>query len=145
MAWGDTEDGGADGDGGDGEGGGRETTEGGRGGFLGAEEVLLRDFEGKSESRDVLVYFVFIDGPREVLMERIEMREGRFMKAAMVASQLAAMESPVREDGVADVPLTDKPRIAVDNIESEVGCDLQLSGTTCSKRIRVSRYKGRWH
>jgi len=74
-----------------------------------------------SESGDVPVYFVFIDGPREVLMERMEKRVGHFMKASMVASQLATLESPVGEDGVVVVPLTgtaeEQTRIAVDGLK----------------------------
>ena len=74
-----------------------------------------------SESGDVPVYFVFIDGPREVLMERMEKRVGHFMKASMVASQLATLESPVGENGVIIVPLTDtteeQTKIAVDGLK----------------------------
>jgi len=70
---------------------------------------------------EVPVYFVFIDGPREVLMERMEKRVGHFMKASMVASQLATLESPVGEDGVVVVPLTgtteEQTRIAVDGLK----------------------------
>ena len=70
-----------------------------------------------NESGAIPVYFVFIDGPREVLMERMEKRVGHFMKASMVDCQLATLESPVGEDGVVVVPLTDtteeQTRIAV--------------------------------
>jgi len=75
--------------------------------------------EGKSEGhtlarqlerpdRDVLpTYFVFIDGSRDILLERMEKRPGHFMKASMLDSQLNTLESPVEEEGVISVSLQD--------------------------------------
>ncbi|KAH6906356.1 gluconokinase [Coprinopsis sp. MPI-PUGE-AT-0042] len=45
-------------------------------------------------------YFVFIDGPREVLYERMEKRPGHFFKASMLDSQLATLEQPREDEGV---------------------------------------------
>jgi len=44
--------------------------------------------------------FVLIEGRREVLVERMEGREGHFMKAGMLESQLETLEDPTGEDGV---------------------------------------------
>jgi len=52
-------------------------------------------------------YFVFINGSRETLMERMEKRTGHFMKASMLDSQLQTLESPVGEEGVVVVSLDD--------------------------------------
>ncbi|KAF9010732.1 P-loop containing nucleoside triphosphate hydrolase protein [Cyathus striatus] len=52
-------------------------------------------------------YFVFIDGPRDVLLDRMQKRPGHFMKATMLDSQLQTLESPVGEGGVVAVPLLD--------------------------------------
>lgn len=58
--------------------------------------------------RDVVpTYFVFIDGSREILLERMEKRPGHFMKASMLDSQLNTLESPVGEEGVISVSLQD--------------------------------------
>jgi gluconokinase len=52
-------------------------------------------------------YFVFIEGSRETLMERMEKRADHFMKASMLDSQLETLESPIGEEGVAVVSLND--------------------------------------
>ena len=59
----------------------------------------------KRSYRDVLRYtvgsglrFVHLTGPREVLERRMGAREGHFMPAAMLDSQLATLEPPRRED-----------------------------------------------
>jgi gluconokinase len=50
-------------------------------------------------------YFVFIKGERDALMDRMLKRQGHFMKANMLESQLQALESPEGEDGVVVVPM----------------------------------------
>ncbi|KAF8149490.1 P-loop containing nucleoside triphosphate hydrolase protein [Crassisporium funariophilum] len=50
-------------------------------------------------------YFVFIDGPRDVLVERMKHRSGHFMKVSMLDSQLQTLESPAGEEGVVVVSL----------------------------------------
>ncbi|THH28383.1 hypothetical protein EUX98_g5810 [Antrodiella citrinella] len=50
-------------------------------------------------------YFVYIKEDVPILRERIGKREGHFMKAGMLDSQLATLESPEGEEGVVVVPL----------------------------------------
>lgn len=38
------------------------------------------------------VVFIHLDGPREVLLERLERREGHFMPSSLLESQLAILE-----------------------------------------------------
>ncbi|CAE6444649.1 unnamed protein product [Rhizoctonia solani] len=54
-------------------------------------------------------YFVFIKGTRESLFERMKKRQGHFMKASMLDSQLATLESPEGEDGVVVIDLEATP------------------------------------
>lgn len=54
-------------------------------------------------------YFVFIRGPREVLLDRMQKRKNHFMKASMLDSQLATLEDPEGEDGVVVVDLEASP------------------------------------
>lgn len=57
---------------------------------------------------DVLpTYFVFIKGERDTLMERMKNRQGHFMKATMLDSQLQTLESPEGEEDVAVIPMED--------------------------------------
>lgn len=50
-------------------------------------------------------FFVFIDGPREVLLQRMSARQGHFMKEKMLDSQLATLERPSDEPDVVTVNL----------------------------------------
>ncbi|KAF9244899.1 carbohydrate kinase [Melanogaster broomeanus] len=50
-------------------------------------------------------YFVYLKGDRDVLMDRMQNRNGHFMKAGMLESQLNALESPEGESGVVTVPV----------------------------------------
>ncbi|KAJ7187936.1 P-loop containing nucleoside triphosphate hydrolase protein [Mycena filopes] len=60
-----------------------------------------RDSSSTSDdSAPLPTYFVFIEGSREVLMERMLNRSGHFMKAGMLDSQLNTLESPAGEEGV---------------------------------------------
>ena len=59
----------------------------------------------KRSYRDVLRYtvgprlrFVYLEGSRAILEERMGARKGHFMPAAMLDSQLGTLEPPVRED-----------------------------------------------
>ncbi|KAG6916024.1 hypothetical protein DXG01_008793 [Tephrocybe rancida] len=67
-----------------------------------------RTVEGSTQPRiSAKTYFVFIEGSRDVLMERMEKRPGHFMKASMLDSQLKTLESPVGEEGVVVVSVED--------------------------------------
>ncbi|KAI0929931.1 hypothetical protein AcV5_006769 [Taiwanofungus camphoratus] len=45
-------------------------------------------------------YFVYIKGERSLLLERVQRRQGHYMKANMVDSQLQTLENPEDEEGV---------------------------------------------
>ncbi|KAJ2922574.1 hypothetical protein H1R20_g14525, partial [Candolleomyces eurysporus] len=64
-------------------------------------------------------YFVFINGPREVLYDRMSKRPGHFFKASMLDSQLATLEDPTGEEGVIVVSLesTTEEQIALAKLE----------------------------
>lgn len=58
---------------------------------------------------DILpTYFVFIKGEKDVLMDRMQKRQGHFMKAKMLDSQLQTLESPEGEEGVVVIPMDDE-------------------------------------
>ncbi|KAF9073629.1 P-loop containing nucleoside triphosphate hydrolase protein [Rhodocollybia butyracea] len=52
-------------------------------------------------------YFVFIKGSRELLLDRMQKRQGHFMKASMLDSQLQTLENPEGEEGVVAVNAED--------------------------------------
>ncbi|RXW20281.1 hypothetical protein EST38_g5582 [Candolleomyces aberdarensis] len=64
-------------------------------------------------------YFVFINGPREVLYDRMNKRPGHFFKSSMLDSQLATLEDPTGEEGVIVVSLesTTEEQISLAKLE----------------------------
>ncbi|KZO90721.1 putative cytoplasm protein [Calocera viscosa TUFC12733] len=54
-------------------------------------------------------YFIFLDGTEKVILDRMSARKGHFMKAGMLQSQLATLESPEGEEGVARVDIDATP------------------------------------
>jgi len=58
-----------------------------------------------SERGQLATYFVWIDGSRALLEERLQKRQGHFFKASLLDSQLETLESPQGEEGVIVVPL----------------------------------------
>ncbi|KAJ7647023.1 P-loop containing nucleoside triphosphate hydrolase protein, partial [Roridomyces roridus] len=90
-------------------------------GFKGAPGVVIACSALKKEYRDVLrgggairTYFVFIEGTREVLMDRMTKRSGHFMKATMLDSQLKTLEDPRDEPGVVVVSVEDATAVQVE-------------------------------
>lgn len=61
-------------------------------------------------------YFVFINGDRETLLERMERRPGHFMKAKMLDSQLQTLEDPTGEKDVVPVSLLDSTETQIANV-----------------------------
>jgi gluconokinase len=71
-------------------------------------------------SLDMPTYFLFIKGEQDALMERMGNRQGHFMKASMLASQLQTLESPEGEEGVVVIPMNstseDQVRLAQEGL-----------------------------
>lgn len=79
---------------------------------------LLRGEEDIESSEEKVMkkrktYFVFIEGSEEVLLGRMSHRQGHFMKASMLKSQLQTLESPVGEAGVVTVGTMDSTEVQV--------------------------------
>lgn len=49
-------------------------------------------------STDVLVHFVYLHAPEEVLLQRVGARKGHYMSANMVHSQFSILEPPAKEE-----------------------------------------------
>jgi gluconokinase len=81
------------------------------------------DIEGAQLCPDFVLptYFVFIDGSRELLMERMEKRPAHFMKASMLDSQLNTLESPVGEEDVIVVSQHDSTEEQVRKVQENLG------------------------
>ncbi len=69
----------------------------------------------KKKYRDVLnsgepVHYVFLDGPKSLIQERIHARSGHFMPESLLDSQFEALESPVDEDNVLTIGIEGMPK-----------------------------------
>jgi gluconokinase len=53
------------------------------------------------------LFFVYLDGSRDLLMSRMGERKGHFMPASLLDSQLATLEVPTGEPGVVTVDIDD--------------------------------------
>ncbi|MBY3109285.1 gluconokinase [Rhizobium laguerreae] len=53
------------------------------------------------------LFFVYLEGPRALLMKRMAERKGHFMPASLLDSQLATLEVPTGEQGVVTVDIDD--------------------------------------
>ncbi|KAF8658301.1 hypothetical protein AX16_002071 [Volvariella volvacea WC 439] len=69
---------------------------------VGEDEGQSHDDEQHAGAR---TFFVYIEGTRELMEERISKRTDHFMKPAMLESQLATLENPLGEEDVIAVPL----------------------------------------
>lgn len=49
-------------------------------------------------SHDVLLHFIYLHAPEEVLLERVGARQGHYMGANMVHSQFSILEPPTAEE-----------------------------------------------
>ena len=64
------------------------------------------------------IRFVYLKGSPEIIRQRMNVREGHYMKAGMLESQLASLEEP--DDAiVANIALS--PQAIVSHVESELG------------------------
>jgi gluconokinase len=59
------------------------------------------------DDQPLRTYFVFIEGSRDLLVERLQNRQGHFMKVGMLDSQLDSLEDPTGEEDVLVVSMHD--------------------------------------
>ncbi|PBK73520.1 carbohydrate kinase [Armillaria solidipes] len=78
---------------------------------------ILRGKDGEKAPR---TYFVYIKGSREVLLDRMQKRQGHFFKVDMLDSQFEALESPEGEEGVVTVPLEESTEVQVAKAKEEL-------------------------
>ena len=67
------------------------------------------------------VQLVYLQGPRELIAERMAARHGHFFKPAMLDSQLATLEEPAPDEGVIAVSIGGTPERIVDEILAAAG------------------------
>jgi len=79
-----------------------------RGVAVGACSALRRAYRDRlTEAAGGPILFVFLDGPAEVIRQRIAARAHEFMPAGLLDSQLATLERPTPEENVLTVSLLD--------------------------------------
>jgi len=66
------------------------------------------------------VCFVHLYGPEELISARMKARRGHYMKAGMIASQLAILERPDDDENFIEVSIEQPPEIIAKNILAEL-------------------------
>jgi gluconokinase len=80
----------------------------------------------KRSYRDILraaapdLKLVFLDGPRELIAERLQGRSGHYMPASLLDSQLATLEEPSVDEHAWVTDITQSPRDIVDHLLARV-------------------------
>lgn len=81
-------------------------------------------------SHDVLIHFIYLHAPEEVLLARVQARHGHYMGAGMVHSQFDALEEPAAEE-------TDVISIDVSGSKEEVEAETLASIQQAVQRLRL--------
>jgi len=66
------------------------------------------------------VRIVYLRGSYELIRQRLERRQGHFMKADLLASQFQALEEPEASENVLTVDISQKPTTIIGTIKSEL-------------------------
>jgi len=78
--------------------------------------ALKRAYRERLASGHPEVVFVYLAGSPERLRERLRGRRGHFMPAALLESQLAALEPPAPDERAIEVAVDPPPEIVVEGI-----------------------------
>ncbi len=84
---------------------------------LAAANTIVACSALKRRYRDIIrtqagqpVTFLFLSGPRDVLLQRMQARPGHFMPASLLDSQLATLEAPTQGERYAAQDITATPQ-----------------------------------
>ncbi len=81
--------------------------------------ALKRSYREAIRANNQAVFFLFLDGSKQVILQRIANREGHFMKPQMLASQFDILERPSSDEiDVMTVSLTRSPAEIVNSVLS---------------------------
>jgi gluconokinase len=89
----------------------------------------------KQSYRDLLrsyspdLYFIFLDGSREVIQSRVEARNHRFMPMSLLDSQFESLEPLTSEESGISVDIVETPKAIVEEIVNVLDASSQLSKT----------------
>jgi gluconokinase len=67
------------------------------------------------------VRLVLLDGPEDVLRERIEQRTGHFMPASQLANQCALLERPTADEAAVIIDIAPPPETITSSIRTALG------------------------
>jgi gluconokinase len=78
--------------------------------------ALKRRYRDVLREADPTLRLVFLDGPREILIQRLEQRDGHFFPKTLLDSQLADLEEPTLDEHPIVIQIGQSPDDAVDAI-----------------------------
>ena len=71
--------------------------------------ALKRAYRDVLRGGDPDVQFVFLDGPKDLIAERLASRTGHYMPSSLLDSQFAALERPEPDEGAWLCDISDSP------------------------------------
>lgn len=83
--------------------------------------ALKRAYRQRLGLPDLAVRLVQLDGPRELLLKRVEQRAGHFMPATLLDSQLATLEPPAAAESPIVIDASAPPEAIVGRITAALG------------------------
>lgn len=79
--------------------------------------ALKKSYRDAIRANNEAVFFLFLDGPKHVILQRMAARQGHFMKPKMLDSQFDALERPaIDETDVMTVTIDMSPQQIVDKV-----------------------------
>ena len=95
----------------------------GQNGIIAACSALKKSYRASiAEAAGRPVFFVFLDGSRELLSARIAARQGHFMPPALLDSQLATLEPPDASEAHVRLDLSLSPADLLDQAAAALPC-----------------------
>jgi gluconokinase len=86
----------------------------GRGGVVSCS-ALKRRYRDRLRASVPELFFLHLDGPRELIAERLDTRKGHFMPPALLSSQFEALEPLGPDEAGAVIPIDEGPRRTVEH------------------------------
>jgi carbohydrate kinase (thermoresistant glucokinase family) len=87
-------------------------------GIVVACSALKRAYRELLSGRGTRVLFVHLQGSAQTIARRLEARQGHYMPPALLASQLATLEAPSREEPAITIAIEAEPAAIVESIST---------------------------
>lgn len=82
--------------------------------------ALKKQYRERLRNVSGSVYFIFLNGPEELIEKRIQARQGHYMPSSLLKSQFADLEDPTGEAGVIEIDVDQSKKEVLDRALEKV-------------------------